>query len=337
MSNGRVGKRITLKRSRPNPIFEYWLRGLHEEAKEKKSKLEPMLKDALDSILRFPLPLESGTQCAVLKGFDKNLCRFLDIRLEAYYSSRNGSEVKVLSQRSKGSVKLSTSKEFRNGFNAHNPLMQSLRKFEANQRTTEPKNYIPKFRSGSYAILITLLEHYNHPPLEKQQLIDLAQRHCEESFSKPKPGSFYTAWSSMQTLIRKGFVLRARFEKTHYILSGTGLGLAVGLQEEYQDRPTINDMIFNGASTSTFNNPMRYLDNLTPCGSTNSSQDETPVLSQISSSDSVFIDMPADSFDVILLIDKNETNGCVVCFNILKFVLSICYFQLLKKLVLKPY
>lgn len=93
MSSGGEGKRITLKRSRPNPIFEDWLKELHEEAKEKKSKLEPILKEALESILKYPLPLQSGAECAILKGFDKKLCKFLDLRLEAYNSNTNGSEL----------------------------------------------------------------------------------------------------------------------------------------------------------------------------------------------------------------------------------------------------
>ncbi|XP_028040926.1 crossover junction endonuclease MUS81 isoform X4 [Bombyx mandarina] len=76
-----VGNRITYKRKRPNPMFQEWLEELHEEAKEKGSKLEPMLREALDSLSKYPLPLNSGAECAILRGFQKKLCIFLDKRL----------------------------------------------------------------------------------------------------------------------------------------------------------------------------------------------------------------------------------------------------------------
>ncbi|XP_023947788.2 crossover junction endonuclease MUS81 [Bicyclus anynana] len=79
-----IGKRITFKRTRPNPLFHDWLEELYEEAKQNGSKIECKLKEALDSITKYPLPLESGAECAVLKGFDKRLCLFLDKRLKVY-------------------------------------------------------------------------------------------------------------------------------------------------------------------------------------------------------------------------------------------------------------
>lgn len=334
MSNETGGKRITLKRSRPNPIFEDWLKELHEEAKGKKSKLEPMLKEALESISKYPLPLKSGAECVILKGFDKKLCRFLDIRLEAYYSNTNelelGSEVKVLSQTtdsSKHSIKSSTSTKSSNSDSRNTPddngsshshsadtAPSESNSGQSKKGTKRCRIFKPVFRSGSYAILVALLEQLRDNPsksaLEKQEIVNLAQQHSEESFSRPKPDSFYTAWSNMKTLISKGLIIRTRSKKTTYSLSDEGIALAMQVLEDYKDRPTVNDMIFNGAPTSNLN-PMRNQDNLTPGGSTSSSQSVTTVLSQTSSSDPVFIDMPADSFDVILLIDKNETGGCV--------------------------
>lgn len=321
MSNGNGDKRITLKRSRPNPIFEDWLKELHEEAKEKKSKLEPMLKEALDSMSKYPLPLKSGAECAILKGFDKKLCRFLDIRLEAYYNNTNGSEPKVSSQTCTVSMKssstqTSTSDSMNMTNNNDSSTSNSLNADSApsdssSGQTKKPRIFKPVFRSGSYAILVALLEQLRNNPLksalEKQELISLAQPHSEESFSRPKPNSFYTAWSSMKTLISKKLVVCTRSKKTTYSLSDDGISLAIQVLEDYKDRPTVNDVIFNGAPTSNLN-PMSNQDNLTPGGSSTSSQ---TVLSQISSSDSVFIDMPPDSFHVILLIDKNETGGCV--------------------------
>lgn len=89
------GTRITFKRTRPNPLFQDWLEELHEEAQQKGSKLAPMLKEALSSISKYPLPLQSGAECAILKGFDKRLCLFLDKRLEVYTSIASVSNEEV--------------------------------------------------------------------------------------------------------------------------------------------------------------------------------------------------------------------------------------------------
>lgn len=318
MANRNEGKRITLKRSRPNPIFEDWLKELHEEAKEKKSKLEPMLKEAMESISKYPLPLKTGAECAILKGFDKKLCRFLDLRLEVYYRNINGSEhgeVSVKSLSAQTSTCDSTNTTDDNG-SSKNLCTASCdsNSGQSKKGTKTPRAFKPMFRSGSYAILVALLEQLRNNPsksaIEKQELINLAQPHSEESFSRPKPDSFYTAWSNMKTLLSKKLVVCRKSKKTTYSLSDDGIALAIQILEDYKDTPTVNDMIFNDAPTSDLN-PMRNQGNLTPSGSTTSSQTVTPLLSQTSSSDSVFIDMPADSFDIILLIDKNETGGFV--------------------------
>lgn len=318
MSNRNEGKRITLKRSRPNPIFEDWLKELHEEAKGKKSKLEPMLKEAMESISKYPLPLKSGAECAILKGFDKKLCRFLDLRLEVYYSNINGSKhcdvsVKSLSTQTSTSDTTNTTDDNGSSKNLRTDSAScDSNSGQSKKGTKTPRVYKPMFRSGSYAILVALLEQLRNKPsksaIEKQELINLAQPHSEESFSRPKPDSFYTAWSNMKTLLTKKLVVCRKSKKTTYSLSDDGIALAIQILEDYKDTPTVNDMIFNDAPTSNLNS-MRNQGNLTPGASTTSSQTVTPVLSQISSSDTIY--MPADSFDIILLIDKNETGGFV--------------------------
>ncbi|KAI5646064.1 ERCC4 domain-containing protein [Phthorimaea operculella] len=249
------GKRITLKRHRPNPLFEEWLEELHEEAKAKKSKLESMLKEALDSLSKYPLPLESGMECAVLKGFDKKLCMFLDKRIEAY-------------------------------------------------------NYNLQL-DCSYAILIALLEQLRdnpqNPGLKKEVLIEKAQPHSEESFTRPKPDSFYTAWSNMSRLVSKGLVTQVRSKKTDYFLTDEGVALAIELLEDAQNRPTVNDIIFNGAPSTSTTVSMKTSESNS--SSTQSSQLSALTLSQRTLSGLTSVELPAGTFDIILLIDKQETSG----------------------------
>ncbi|XP_028040924.1 crossover junction endonuclease MUS81 isoform X2 [Bombyx mandarina] len=317
-----VGNRITYKRKRPNPMFQEWLEELHEEAKEKGSKLEPMLREALDSLSKYPLPLNSGAECAILRGFQKKLCIFLDKRLEVYNSNLNdckdeeciATHGETLSEDSSSekdlnlhssdddlkdknkylplelnvdTVNLSISSEcsLSPSSSAFDSLMNSYKldcsisktnseqlecvspiiaspcsrnddvnnfNFEGNlssQMKKQPKCYKPVYRSGSYAILIALLENFREnqikPLLTKEQLIERAQPHCEESFVRPKPDTYYTAWSSMSKLITKGLVNKTVKKKTYYNLTENGIKLASDLLKESIRIPTLNDIIFN--------------------------------------------------------------------------------------------
>ncbi|XP_059057349.1 crossover junction endonuclease MUS81 [Achroia grisella] len=344
-----TGKRITYKRTRPNPLFQEWLSELYEEANVKKSKLEPMLKEALDSISKYPLTLQTGAECAILKGFDKKLCRFLDRRLEVYHfnNSQNVEDVLVPTQNIQFepntiSIKhSSTSPSFNiadNYIPSSNtkcseknpvemcPLNESLcdrtNKNSPKKITKKSKRkiYTPAYRSGGYAILITLLENSKEnpdkPSLTKEMLIDGAQKHSEESFTRPKPDTFYTAWSNMSRLVSKGYVLKIRNKKVEYMLTDEGITLAEELMRDTATRPTLNDIIFNDiVNTNTDVESVSLDGNLVNSvlpHDFQSSQRQLKNYSPVSNKEInnyVNVEMAPGSFDIILLIDKNETGG----------------------------
>ncbi|CAB3246865.1 unnamed protein product [Arctia plantaginis] len=358
------GKRITYKRARPNPLFQEWLEELYEEAKEKKSKLESMLKEALGSLSKYPLPLKSGAECAILKGFGKKLCAHLDQRLEVYRynlasvqsfetgsgtssesSGRNSNCSSPLSdiinvERRVKQYKLShntsteagisnckllqnTSTEAsisnRSPIKNHNVVIDGDSNVKStlspntdrssesqnpstqkNKHQAKAKKYKPAHRSGAYAILIALLEHCKENPSEnsltKEELINKAQKHSEESFLRPKPNCFYTAWSNMSRLVNKGLITQIRHKKVRYFLSREGTELAEELLEDTRNTPTVNDIIFNSVpSTSTVRSEDIHGNEAMPTSSENNNI-------------SAIVLLPF-TFDIILLIDKNETGG----------------------------
>lgn len=63
--------------------------------------------------------------------------------------------------------------------------------------------------------------------LSKKELIELAQPHCEASFSVPsESGKFYTAWNSMTTLVNKDLVQEKGRPLRKYALTEDGLEVA---------------------------------------------------------------------------------------------------------------
>ncbi|XP_050445502.1 crossover junction endonuclease MUS81 [Cataglyphis hispanica] len=75
-------KRIKIMPDRPNRLFEIWLEEWRNDAKLRNSELCNQFTKALDSLKRYPLPLESGKECIILQHFGTKLCSMLDKKLE---------------------------------------------------------------------------------------------------------------------------------------------------------------------------------------------------------------------------------------------------------------
>ncbi|KAL9600683.1 MAG: hypothetical protein Q9219_003013 [cf. Caloplaca sp. 3 TL-2023] len=93
------------------------------------------------------------------------------------------------------------------------------------RKTTKP--YVPQLRSGPYALLLALASLGDDECVSKQQLIELAQPHCDASFVAPRDTtSFHTAWSSMTTLVNKDLVKESRGVQRRYSLTDEGWEVA---------------------------------------------------------------------------------------------------------------
>lgn len=75
-------KRIKIVPDRPNRLFETWLEEWRDHAMLRNSELCSQFTKALDSLKRYPLPLESGKECIILQHFGTKLCSMLDKKLE---------------------------------------------------------------------------------------------------------------------------------------------------------------------------------------------------------------------------------------------------------------
>ncbi|KAL8895294.1 MAG: hypothetical protein Q9207_008227, partial [Kuettlingeria erythrocarpa] len=89
------------------------------------------------------------------------------------------------------------------------------------------KAYVPQLRSGPYAILLALASIGDNECVSRQQLIEMAQPHCDASFVAPKDTtSFHTAWSSMKTLVNKDLVKERKGAQKRYELTDDGWDVA---------------------------------------------------------------------------------------------------------------
>ena len=101
---------------------------------------------------------------------------------------------------------------------------------EPSKKPRKTRPFVPALRSGAYAIMLalsTLKEHCSTDGLTKQHLIEIAQPHCDSSFTAPSdPTKFYTAWASMKTLQNKALVVEWGHPTKKYGLSEEGWEVA---------------------------------------------------------------------------------------------------------------
>lgn len=268
-------KRVTLKSKNPNPLFEQWLTEWRDKAQESGSKMQFCFSLALKSLKQYPLPLETGKDCKLLKGFGEKLCKMLDDKLKQY---KNGGlnvipAPEVLSpQKPEEATKTSTN------------LKKSLN-----------KEYVPLPGSGAYAILLTLFEKTLQDDFlgycTKTEIIAYGQSYCNVSFTKPAPGTRYTAWSSMRTLVNKKLVTKEG-NPAKFTLTDEGSDLAGKLYVQQRDEIQ-NKQYVPQAGPSSANI-------LSEKVSSTSSQSST-------SNESVILD--PHTFQIILLVDTNEVSG----------------------------
>jgi crossover junction endonuclease MUS81 len=91
------------------------------------------------------------------------------------------------------------------------------------------KKYVPALRSGAYALILALasIDENAVQGLTKADTIELAQPHCDSSFTAPSdPTKFFTAWNSMKTLIGKDLVYEHGRPLRRYMLTEEGWEVA---------------------------------------------------------------------------------------------------------------
>ena len=123
-----------------------------------------------------------------------------------------------------------------------NPADESLS--SQSTRTTN-KKYIPRYRSGGYAILIAL-ELSPNTFSNKSEIINRGTPYCEHSFTDPG----YNSWSSISNLLKHELVVK---EANLYALTEKGREIArifVSQMQGVLQRPAENDSQGNASSNT---------------------------------------------------------------------------------------
>ncbi|XP_043204085.1 crossover junction endonuclease MUS81-like isoform X2 [Amphibalanus amphitrite] len=235
---GRIGTTMEQEMRRlkrlfkdPNPLFTAWLTEWREEADRKDSKMKYVYGVALKSLRQYPLPLTSGKSCNILKGFGATLCARLDQRLQEHIEEHGplpalgvADQVELERERPKAPAKKRTPKPA--PVAAPKPSSAERDRDspvgKVGKRGRPAGEYRPKPGSGGFALLVALRRQEKQQGyagfLRKAALQEAAQPLCNASLTLPEAGGYYTAWSTMGTLVKRKLVRRegnpARFSLT---------------------------------------------------------------------------------------------------------------------------
>ncbi|KAM3443541.1 hypothetical protein MY4824_000427 [Beauveria thailandica] len=201
-----------------NPQLLGWVKEWLDVARERNSKGITTYKRAYDALKACPLTFQHPFELQQLKGFGPKLCERLEENLKKH-CQENG-----LPMPEHPRIRKKRAQEAED---------DSAQGGDQPKKKRQPKAYVPTLRSGPYALILALatLSEDDSTGLTKAELIEIAQPHCDASFSAPSdPTKFYTAWSSMKTLLQKEMVYERGRPLRRYALTDEGWEVAKRIQ-----------------------------------------------------------------------------------------------------------
>ncbi|KAM3080233.1 Crossover junction endonuclease mus81 [Clarireedia jacksonii] len=209
-----------------NPLLLEWLEEMVQEASSRGYKSLPTLRKARDSMKACSKMFQHPSEAIELQGVGEKLVKTLTEKLQNF-CEENGiampSEPKHKRKRN-ASVLGEGDEDENSDVEPPRPLKKPAKKL---------RSYVPGQRTGAYALLLALatLPRSSREGITKEQLIPLAQPHCDISFTKPPTGKFYTAWDSIKTLVNKDMVYTKKNPATRYYLTEEGWDLAESMKK----------------------------------------------------------------------------------------------------------
>ncbi|KAJ9629066.1 Crossover junction endonuclease mus81 [Knufia peltigerae] len=199
-----------------NPLLAKWLKEWMDKAKEQNSKGYTVYKKAYQSMIACPMRFHHPSEAQQLNGLGPKLCDRLADKLKAH-CEENGMPMPVKGKQRKRPSEAQGEES-------------AQEEQESPKRKRKAQPYVPKLRSGGYALIMALstLDQESNQAISKEELKRLAQPHCDASFDvPPDPTKFYTAWQSIKLLESKELVCTKGHPIKKYYLSDEGWEVAL--------------------------------------------------------------------------------------------------------------
>ncbi|KAL2043865.1 hypothetical protein N7G274_003385 [Stereocaulon virgatum] len=198
-----------------NPLLVEWVKEIYDLARERGTKGVTTYKRAYESIKACPLTFSHPSEAQQLDGIGPRICDRLTEKLKEHCEA-NGLPAP---KKPRGTARKRPSNEDLGEVEEPAPV----------KRPRKLKPYVPSLRTGPYALILALSStpEESLQSLTKAEVIELAQPYCDSSFTVPsEAGKFYTAWTSMTTLVNKDLVQERGRPLRKYALTEEGWEVA---------------------------------------------------------------------------------------------------------------
>lgn len=195
----------------PNELYIRWLKEWMDKAYDIQSKGYQTLRKAHDSMKACPIDIGHPSQAAQLNGIGPVLCARLEKSMLEHCKATGMTM----------------------------PLRPVEKRTEPEEEGNEPpvtkkkrtiKAYVPTYRSGAYALILAITDPTARESMTKADLVRLAEAHCDASFEvSTEQRGYYTAWTSMKTLIDKELVVK-RGSPPKYSVTDAGIEVATRIK-----------------------------------------------------------------------------------------------------------
>lgn len=198
-----------------NPLLLKWVKEWLDVAQTRNSKAIIIYKKAYDSIKACPLQFDHPSEAKQLAFVGDTLCKRLTDKMNKYCEENGLPPPQIPKKKRKR-----RSNADHDGNGDDNDEDDENAEPAPAKKKRKPKAYVPQLRSGGYGIIMALstLEENSRNGITKQEIIELAQPHCDSSYSEGRDTtSFYTAWKSMDTLNKNDLVYKKGRPEKYYL------------------------------------------------------------------------------------------------------------------------
>lgn len=282
-----------------NTLFTEWLELKTDELTKKGSKLAFTYGKALAKIKSHQEPIITAKQLRGIQFVGEKIFMLLCAKLKTHCAD-NSLEVPV-------------------GFANHIVTSVGGERHSELDSDTQPKKrkitkWVPKRRSGSWAILVSLYTKDLHGKgLSKEDIIAGAASYCDSSFtSNPSARDFYSAWDGIKTLLKRELVDCVGRAPKVYFLTEAGRKMTEIIVEQEDIQPASAE-----EADISFDNGVRFNSDLVSAeaqslfvGGSNSSSPKKIHDADKKIFDGISYDiwMP-DDYEIILLVDNREVRS----------------------------
>ncbi|EST08866.1 ERCC4 domain protein [Kalmanozyma brasiliensis GHG001] len=266
-----------------NTLWLTFLAAWTDEAQAKGSKVARTYRKAHQSLAACPIEFQHPCQTTQLAGIGPTIANKLEQELQKWCQDNGRPMPERPTRQASSTTQASAAAAAADGEDAPPDAADSAegsstaskrKKAGASDRPTKKRAYVPQHRSGAYGLLVGLYiltrvsSSSREERVSKTQLINAARPYSDTEYEvggsssrasaavplssqhgmsagSGGPRSFYTGWTSIKTLIAKGYVLQSG-NPARYSLSDEGATIAETLAtdagvEKQAAAPVVND------------------------------------------------------------------------------------------------